>query len=181
MTPFFELEATMAAGKSEWKREQQWHESWWELTSESLYGVFPTLISWSNENKSCMRVDESWQARVCSRVFPTVISWSNENKCCTRVDESWQERVCMRVFSTLMSWSNENKSCMRVDKREFVWEFSQLSCPGQTRTRVAWELMRVDESWQERVCMRVLSTTLNAFNFLLQEQKERGRLKKCRT
>ena len=34
---------------------------------------------------------------------------------------------------------------MRVDKREFVWEFSQLSCPGQTRTRVAWELMRVDK------------------------------------
>ena len=30
---------------------------------------------------------------------------------------------------------------MRVDKREFVWEFSQLSCPGQTRTRVeSWEL-----------------------------------------
>jgi hypothetical protein len=29
---------------------------------------------------------------------------------------------------------------MRVEKREFAWEFSQLSCPGQTRTRVAWEL-----------------------------------------
>ena len=56
--------------------------------------------------------------------------------------ESWQVRVCMRVSSTLMSWSNENKSCMRVDKWEFAWEFHQLSCPGQTRsrTRVAWEL-----------------------------------------
>ena len=42
----------------------------------------------------------------------------------------------MRVFSTLMSWSNENKSCMRVDEREFVREFSHLSCPGQTRTTV---------------------------------------------
>ena len=29
---------------------------------------------------------------------------------------------------------------MRVDKWEFAWEFSQLSCPSQTRTRVAWEL-----------------------------------------
>ena len=43
----------------------------------------------------------------------------------------------MRVFSTLMSRSNENKSYMRVEKREFVCEFSQLSCPGQMRTRVA--------------------------------------------
>ena len=39
-----------------------------------------------------------------------------------------------------MSWSNENKSCMRVNKQEFVWEFSQFSCPGQTRTKVSWEL-----------------------------------------
>jgi hypothetical protein len=29
---------------------------------------------------------------------------------------------------------------MRAEKREFAWEFSQLSRPGQTRTRVAWEL-----------------------------------------
>ena len=34
---------------------------------------------------------------------------------------------------------------MRVEKQEFVWEFTQLSCPGQTRTRVAWELMKVDK------------------------------------
>jgi hypothetical protein len=53
----------------------------------------------------------------------------------------------MRVFSTLMPRSNEDKSCMRVEKREFAWEFSQLSCPGQTRTRVTWELMRV-EKWE---------------------------------
>jgi hypothetical protein len=46
---------------------------------------------------------------------------------------------------------------MRVEKREFAWKFSQLSCPGQTRTRVAWELMRVDEICEARVCMRVFS------------------------
>ena len=63
-----------------------------------------------------IRVVESWQARVCMRVFSTLMSWSNENKSCTRVDESCQARVCRRVFSTLMSWSNENKSCMRVDE-----------------------------------------------------------------
>ena len=48
----------------------------------------------------------------------------------------------MRVFSTLVSLSKMNKSCMRVDKRESVKEFSQLSCPGQTRTRVAREVIR---------------------------------------
>jgi hypothetical protein len=57
-----------------------------------------------------------------------------------RVDESWQARVYKRVFSTFIAWSNENKSCMRVEKREFTWEFSQLSLLDQTRTRVAWEL-----------------------------------------
>jgi hypothetical protein len=31
---------------------------------------------------------------------------------------------------------------IRIGKREFAWEFSQLSCPVQTRTRVAWELTR---------------------------------------
>jgi chloride channel 2 len=30
---------------------------------------------------------------------------------------------------------------MRVEKREFAREFSQLSCPDQTRTRAAWELI----------------------------------------
>ena len=102
---------------------------------EFVLRVFSTPMSWSNENKSCMRVDESWQARVCMRVFWTLMSWSNENKSCRRVDESWQARVCMRVFLTLMSWSNENKSCMRVD-----------------------------ESWQARVCMRVFLTLMSWSN-----------------
>ena len=30
---------------------------------------FSTLMSWSNENESCMRVDESSQAKVCMRVL----------------------------------------------------------------------------------------------------------------
>ena len=95
--------------------------------------------------------------------------------------ESWQARVCMRVSSTLMSWSNEN---MRVDKREFAWEFHQLSCPGQTRTRVARELtseslhesfinshvlvkreQELHESWQARICMRVSSSLLPQWSY----------------
>jgi hypothetical protein len=72
---------------------------------------------------------------------------------------------------------------MRVEKREFAWEFSQLSCPGQTRTRVAWELaseslhesflnshapvkweQELHESWEARVCMRVFSTLVPRSN-----------------
>ena len=49
-------------------------------------------------------------------VFSVLMSWSNENKSCMRVDESWQMRVCVRVFSTLVSWLNENKSCMKNDE-----------------------------------------------------------------
>ena len=83
----------------------------------------------------------------------------------------------MRVFSTFIAWSNENKSSMRVEKREFTWEFSQLSLLDQTRTRVAWELtseglhesflyfhslikreQEFHESWEARVYMRVFST-----------------------
>jgi 3'-phosphoadenosine 5'-phosphosulfate sulfotransferase len=78
-----------------------------------------------------------------------------------------------------MPWSNENKTCMRVEKREFTSEFSQLSCPGQTRKKVAWELrseslhqsflnshvlvkreQELHESWEARVWMRVFSTLL---------------------
>ena len=44
-------------------------------------------------------------------VFLTIMSWSNENKSCMKIDGSLQARVCMTVFLTLMSWSNENKSC----------------------------------------------------------------------
>ena len=105
--------------------------------------VFSTLMSWSNENKSYIRVDESWQARVCVRVFSTLMSWSNENKSYIRADESWQARVCVMrvgkrqfvwVFSTLMSWSNENKNYIKVDK-----------------------------SWPAKVCMRVFPGVLMEF------------------
>ena len=54
------------------------------------------------------------------RVFSTLMPRSNENKSCMRVDESLEARVCMRVFSTFVPRSNENKSCMRVEKRKFA-------------------------------------------------------------
>ena len=114
----------------------------WEFSQLSCPGQTRTKVPWE-----LMRI---WQARVCMRVFSALMSLLNKNKSCTRVDANWPARVCMTGFSTLMSWSNENKSCIAVDESyqaEFVWEFSQLSCPCQTRTRVVWELMRVDK-WQ---------------------------------
>ena len=61
----------------------------------------------------------------------------------------------MRVSSTITAWSNENKSCMRVDKREFTWEFCQLSLLDQTRTRVAWKLTSesLHESFVNNHCL----------------------------
>ena len=68
----------------------------------------------------------AWQARICIRVFSTLISRSNENKSCMRVDESCEARVCIRIFSTLISRSNENKSCVRVDEsRGYQHAFSE--------------------------------------------------------
>jgi hypothetical protein len=48
---------------------------------------------------------------------------------------------------------------MRVEKREFAWEFSQLSCPGQ----IKWE-QELHESWEARVCVRVFSTFMPRSN-----------------
>ena len=63
-------------------------------------------------------MDESWHVKVYMRVFSTLVHRSNENESCIRVDEGWEAwRVRMRVFSTLRPRPNENKSCMRVEKR----------------------------------------------------------------
>jgi hypothetical protein len=120
----------------------------WELRSESSHQSFLNSHAPIKENKSCMRVDKSCEARVCIRVFSTLVARSNENKSCMRVDESWEARVCIRVFSTLMAQSNENKSSMRVDES---WEervcmrvFS-THVPRSKRTRVTWELIRVEK------------------------------------
>ena len=176
------------------KREQELHESW---QLERVYmRVSSTFIAWSNENKSCMRVDNrefTWEFHQLSLLDQTRtrVAWGLTREslhesfinfhCLIKreqeLHESWQERVYMRVSSTFIAWSNENKTCMRVDKREFTWEFRQLSLLDQTRTRVAWGLtseslhesfinfhclikreQELHEGWQERVYMRVSST-----------------------
>jgi hypothetical protein len=54
---------------------------------------------------------------------------SNENKSCMRVDESWKATVCMRVFSTLMSWSNENKSPWESGSENLHHSFLDFHAP----------------------------------------------------
>jgi hypothetical protein len=121
----------------------------YHCTFLNLYAYIERLPVRSNENKSCTRVDaaESWEARVAMRVFSTLVSRSNENKSCMRVVESWA-----RSQSLHESFLNSHAPVKREQelhenwwevKSENAWEFSQLSCPGQTRTRVAWQLMRV--------------------------------------
>ena len=120
----------------------------WELMRVEKREFYESFLNFYVLVKQGQELHGSWQVRVCIRVFSTLMSWSNDNKSCMRVDDSWQARVCVRVFllsypsqtRTRLTWES-----MKVEKREFVWEFSQLSSPGQTTTRVAWELIRVDK------------------------------------
>ena len=155
-----------------WSNED---ESWRELRSESLHESFLNYhilvkrgwelmrvekqeFAWEFSQLSCpgqtrMRVDESWEASVCMRVFSTIMSWSNE-------DESWWELRSESLHESFLNYHvlvKRGWELMRVEKREFAWEFSQLSCPGQTR-------MRVDKSWEARVCIRVFSTIMSWSN-----------------
>ena len=50
---------------------------------------------------------------------------------------------------------------MRLDKREFVREFSQVSCPGSNGNKGC---MIVNESWPVAVCMRVFSILMSWSN-----------------
>ena len=88
-----------------------------------------TFIAWSNENKSCMRVDK----REFTWMF-SQLSLLDQTR--TRVARA---TLYMKVFSAFVTWSNENKNYIRVEKREFTREFFQLSLLDQTRTRVTWE------------------------------------------
>ena len=102
----------------------------WEISQHALLDQTRTRVAWELTSES---LHESFLN------FHCLIKGEQE------LHESWEARVYMRVFSTFIAWSNENKSCMRVDKRKFTWEFSQHSLLDQTRTRVTWELLRVEQ------------------------------------
>ena len=53
-----------------------------------------------------------------------------------------EKKISEHVY--VSPWVMVIRGCKLSSKR-FVWELSQLSCPGQKRTRAAWEFMRVDK------------------------------------
>ena len=108
----------------------------------------------SNEDESWWYA--SWEARVCTD--------ESSLNCHAPVKTRWElmrvkKREFAREFSQLSCAVKRGwEELMRVEKWEFAREFSQLSCAAsQTR-------MRVDASWEARVCTRVLSTLMRRTN-----------------
>ena len=78
------------------------------------------------------------------RVFSTLMSWSNESKSCMRVEKrQLVESFYNSFFNSLVLVKREEelyesrRNFIIIELLEFVREFSQLSCPSQTTTRVA--------------------------------------------
>jgi hypothetical protein len=97
---------------------------------------------------------------------------SNENKSCMRVDESWEEleschesflnsRVPVMQTRTRVAWE-----LMRAEKPEFPWEFSQLSCPGQIKRE-----QKLHESWWELRSQSLHESFLNSHALVKREQE----------
>ena len=151
-------------------------ESRWELRSESLHesslnSDAPVKRGWEK-----MRVEK----REFAREFSQLLCAGQTRM---RVDESWEARVCTRVLSTLMRRSNEDESRWEL-RSESLHESSLNSNAPVKRGESWWELrseslhesslnshapvkrgcMRVDESWEARVCTRVLSTLMRRSN-----------------
>jgi hypothetical protein len=100
------------------KREQELHESWWELRSESLHDTF--LNSYAPVKREQELHDSWWELRSESLHESFLNSYAPVKREQELHESWWELRVCMRVFLNLMPPG------------------------GQTRTRVAWESMRVD-------------------------------------
>jgi hypothetical protein len=75
----------------------------------------------------------------------TLIKLSSKfEPCSSNASESCNSHQLLSSFDrdlknpTSYTVYSSGQTTMRVEKRQFAWEFSQLSCAGQTRTRVAW-------------------------------------------
>ena len=152
------------------KREQELVESW---QARVCMGVSSTLMSWSNENKSGMRVDK---ARVCMRVSSTLVSWSNENKGCSRVDKrefAWEfhqlscpgqtrARVGWELTSESLhgSFINSHVLIKREQELHESWQSESLHESSINSHVLVKREQELHESWQAKVCMRVSSTLM---------------------
>ena len=76
-------------------------------------------MSWSNENKNYMRVDESWQVRVCMRVF------EQRRSVCEVVSEAWQVLVncLLLIVFTDFFLRRSGWSCV-----SYYWNLGQRNC-----------------------------------------------------
>jgi hypothetical protein len=95
-----------------------------------------------------MKLDESWEARVCVRLFSTFMPRSNENKSCMRVDESWWE---LRSESLDESFLNSHASVQREEElHKSWWELRSESLHESffnSRAPVKREQFKLHESW----------------------------------
>ena len=155
--------------RNNWEQAVWTHPAWFCM--RVYMRVFPTFIAWSNENKSCMRVEKrefTWEFSQHSLLDQTRtrVAWVLRSEsfhesflnihCLIKREqelyESWQARVYMRVFSTFIAWSNENKPVAWELRSESFHE-SFLNCHCLIKRE-----QELHESWEARVYMRVFST-----------------------
>ena len=139
------------------RREQNQKNSYIKVDKREFVWDFSQLSRPAQKNDSCMTVKKreyigttvAWELmRVDKRGFVSELS---QILCPgqTRTRVAWKstsERLYESFLNSHILVKREqdlDENWLRVDKREFVWEFSQLSYPGQTRTRSRWELVRV--------------------------------------
>ena len=107
----------------------------WELMRVEKWEFVWEFSQLSCPGQTRMKVDESWEARVCMRVFLILMSWSNDE------DESWWELRSESLHESFLNYHilvKRGWELMRVEKREFVWVFSTI---------MSWS--NGDESWWE--------------------------------
>jgi hypothetical protein len=114
---------------------------WLCQTPQVFFGIYSFLpkkhLYWTSRESSLGLIEESCINEVHAGLTRV------------RVDKSWQARVCMRVFSTLIPWSNVNKSCVRVDWVAKILINSHFLSSTFSSTLKFWTFTRLHESWWE--------------------------------
>jgi hypothetical protein len=131
--------------------------------------VFSTLMPLSHENKSCMKVDESWVARVCMTAFSTLMPLSNENKSCMRVDESWWELRSESLHDSFLNSHAPVKGEQELD--ESWWELRNESLHDSflnSHSPVKRE-QELHESWLD-ITAHVAKTLVNSHQLNLNQR-----------
>jgi hypothetical protein len=95
-------------------------------------GVFSTLVLRSNENKSCMRVDESW-LNITARVAKTLI-------------KIWTSSKLMRVHESRWEWAVKREQKLQLSF--LVWPRINVSVFSRETSFRTWQfIMNVRKTW----------------------------------